>query len=88
MVSITGRMDLTIEGNFCQEWDMEEVFGIWSMEILTKESTWMIKKMEKEFIFGRMDQSMMATLRMTTDMVLDKWGGKMGEAIKDNGWTE
>ena len=86
MVNIIGKMDLTIEDNFCQEWGMEEDSGKWSMEIHIKDSTWTTRKMERGFIFGKMDPDTKETFRMITDMDMVRWSGKMEEHTKENGW--
>ena len=88
MDSITGKMAQITGVSFYQEWGMEEEFGKWSMGIHMKVSTWMIKKMVREPISGRMDLAMKAISRMTTDMDSVKCVGKMAESIKETGWME
>ncbi len=58
MANIIGKMGPFIEVNFYLGWDTEEEFGTWLMVINTKDNIWMIKKMEKVYIFGKMDPNM------------------------------
>jgi hypothetical protein len=85
MDSTIGKMDQTIEVNFYQEWGMEEVSGRWLMVILMKVNTWMIKRMAKVSIFGKMVPSIKVIFRMTTVMATEKWNGKTAELIKGSG---
>jgi len=47
----------------------------------------MIRKMERESIYGKMDPNIKEILKMTIDMDMDKCVGRMGELIKENGST-
>ena len=85
MDSTTGKMDQTIEVNFCLEWGMEEVCGRWSMVTPMKVNTWMTKRMAKASIFGKMVLSIRVIFRTTTAMATEKWNGKTAECIKDSG---
>ena len=88
MESIIGKMVHITEVNFCQEWGMGEGSGRWSMETLIKESIWTTKRMEKEFISGKMGQDIKEILKMIIDMDMARWSGKMGGLTKENGWME
>lgn len=85
MANTTGKMDQITEDNFYLGWGMEEVYGTWLMEIPMKVNTWMIKRMAKESIFGKMVLSIKVIFRTITVMGTDKWNGKMAELIKDSG---
>ena len=85
MDSTIGKTDLTIEDSFCQEWGMAEASGRWSTEIHMKASIWMIKKMEKESIFGKMVLATKATSRMTIATAMVRCVGRMVEFTKENG---
>ncbi len=54
MANIIGLVGHIIEVNLCQEWGMVRENGICYMEIYIKENIWMIRKMEKEPIYGKM----------------------------------
>lgn len=85
MDNIIGQVVLITEEILYQVWDMEEESGIWFMEISMKVNIWMIKKMEKVPIYGKMVQNMLVNFKMTIDMDMDKWIGMMENHIKENG---
>jgi hypothetical protein len=58
MANIIGQVEPTIEAISCQAWDTEKENGIWFMEIFMKVSTWMIRKMVRGHIYGKMVPNM------------------------------
>lgn len=85
MANITGVVGHIIEVNLCLEWDMGTANGICFMEICTKVNTWMIRKMGKAHISGKMVLNILAHSKTTTGMVMVKCIGMTGELTKDNG---
>lgn len=85
MDSIIGILLLFIEASLCQAWDMEKENGKCCMGITIKANIWMIKKMAKGIIIGKMALNIMGILKMIIGMGMGKWYGMMGMYIKANG---
>lgn len=85
MVSTTGRAEHFTEDSSYLEWDMVKESGKCCMGILMKVNTWTIRKMDKAFIIGKMDQNTLVPSKMTTVMGMERCSGMMVAFIKGNG---
>lgn len=85
MESIIGQVVLHIMAILLLEWDMAQVCGTWSMEIVMKVNILMTRNQVMEFILGPMEIDTKDTLKMITGMVMGKWFGAMGKLSKGNG---
>lgn len=88
MANITGQVEHFIVVSLYQVWDMVRGNGKCCMVTLIKESIWMIRKMGKGLIYGKMGPNTLVSFKMITDMDMVRCNGMMVDPIKVSGSME
>lgn len=85
MVSIYGKMDLSIKVISWKGWEKGKEHGVIRGEMPIKASSKETRKMEKEFSLGQTETFIKVNLWMIWEKDREKWFGAMGAIIKEIG---